>query len=602
MGLTQACLAINLILQSLLICLLQPNWAYGLGPSQPSFQQGSKTDSPPNLHRFLELAETEGFRIQPEIRSNIRFNEKGEAFPILANLANADPLDRCPLDRLSSDITDLVNQLTQKVRASVSKLKSTQGSRCTSYVNHLKASQAQLTDPAQNQFITMANIASQLPYPQSVINAETQRAIATQSILMTVADLIEADCVNSIDDRIVIQRLTGQIITLGGLFWGGWQGMLIALGGQFIGSVPIFQSEVDRALKIFQDYDSKIEKSSFLCLYREMQKTSCSLFARPEEQTIGGLDLTFKSGPAATTLESLDEFKKNFPDLYSDTLTLYEIYNQFKSILVQMNTELFSDTAGHPMALESFKMLRQLTSIFIPEELKNEDEHPYPIRLSVAYLIKTSRELQAFQWHASHPSEFQIKVEDLYFHILAISNYYDQIRRSRSQLGEIARTYESLQFFNRLKTTLDHFKDPIQGNQARLHFLKLTDRLGKTLAFRSFKNLFQDHLKILKISRVLPSFFVSNPHSRSVRSRALSALLDLCQTLDPTLACLSVGDPSHIRLHQQWIKSCVGPKSLLCSGILGQQEGGISLQSILISDPSYQTYFNSLCGSPSSAR
>ena len=75
-----------------------------------------------------------------------------------------------------------------------------------------------------------------------------------------------------------------------------------------------------------------------------------------------------------------------------------------------------------------------------------------------------------------------------------------------------------------------------------------------------------------------------------VKQRALWAMLDLCQTLDPTLAKFHTGPLNKASLFYKWRKYCVGPKSLVCKHVLKSPE-----KQRLLDDKNYLEYFNSLC-------
>jgi hypothetical protein len=159
-------------------------------------------------------------------------------------------------------------------------------------------------------------------------------------------------------------------------------------------------------------------------------------------------------------------------------------------------------------------------------------------------------------------------------------------------MGKIALTHQSLLYFEKLRKNFNEYRDPNTGSQARLNYLRLTEKLGDTLANRSFHKLMKSNWQ-----KLTPPLFTPKipTHSTAVRSRALTGMLDLCQTLDPTLTCMNVGDPSHTRLVKRWLTYCAGPESPVCKTLLGAHEGEQTPEEILLPDPAYRAYFNSLC-------
>jgi hypothetical protein len=152
------------------------------------------------------------------------------------------------------------------------------------------------------------------------------------------------------------------------------------------------------------------------------------------------------------------------------------------------------------------------------------------------------------------------------------------------------------------------------GNQSRLNYSQLTNSVGNTIVKRSFEKMMSENQSILYgdwidfyledkfeffIGRQLKRGFHQRPyfgkpaHDPKVRQRAVYAMLDLCQTLDPTLACLYHDNPELNALQKTWRSSCVGPKSTLCRTV--HAKGGMEN---LIPDAQYQDYFRSLCRIP----
>lgn len=526
--------------------------------------------------------------------SQIDFEKSCKGSPRFASIAIADPVKKCPLESLPEDLASIVDQLTLRVRESVAKIKAARGSHCTALANRLTASQAQLGVALKNQYTSKPPIgspATTAPSYQDSINTQTQRAGATNQLVLTVSDLVQRECLSSIDDRIVIQRLVGQIVTLGGLFWGGWQGIIAAVGGQLFGNLPIFTDEMDAVLKAFRQYDEKTERGSFLCLFRQMQKTSCSLFSKPEDTLIAGFDLTFGSGPALITLNSIEEIKKTAPKEFHDAVELHKIQKNFAPFLslIEQQENLLNGS------IEAVQELRQACTQYPPEAFQSKGSHPPQLETSLTTLIATCDAFNTFRWANPTSEDFGPRQDEIFWSLLSLSSYYEQLRKTDTELSKIVQTYESLVYFQNLKSTFEEYQDPAAGNQTRLTYLKLTEKLGKTIAKSSFTKLMKDNWKAMK--KCSHSHRDQGP-ALPLRQRALTAMLDLCQTLDPTLTCLHVEDPTHTQLQKRWMKNCVGPKSLLCREVLDKTELGIPLREVLLIEPAYRAYFDSLCGKP----
>jgi hypothetical protein len=519
--------------------------------------------------------------------SQIYFGTSGKGYPRFASVSAPDSLNKCPLESFPTDLASIVDQLTLKIRNTVAKIKATRGSHCTALANNLNANQTQLSDALKKQIAAPAPANGTTN--QSAINAQTQSAGATNQLLLTVTDLVQKDCLSSVDDRVVIQRLVGQVITLGGFFLGGWQGILTAVGGQLIANLPIFTDELDAVLKLFNKYDEQTERGTFLCFYRQMQKTSCSLFSKPHDDIIEGFDLTLGSGPALTTTQSIEEIKRNNPAALHDAIELYGIHKNFEPFLTLMER----DESLKDGSIEGIQALRQACILKTPEAFQAEGTHPTSLTDSLRSLIATCEELKLYQWTVPTSSDFARDQGQIFWNALALSDYYEQIRKGETELSTITQTYESLIYFQTLQKNFEEFRDPTTGSQARMNYLTLTEKLGNTLASKSFKRIMRSDWKKLKERSI---FRRGQTLALPLRQRALTGMLDLCQTMDPTLACLHVSDPTHTKLHKHWMKRCVGPKSRLCHDVLGVTENDIPLKDLLLTDPAYRIYFDSLCG------
>ncbi len=579
--------------------------------------QGITQNNPTQSTQLTQLAQPPPQPTQPSdpSLSKIQF-QKDRNDPIIqyANISTSDPLSSCPLDSMPPELSLAVKELVTKVRDSVSNIKKTRGDQCSALNDRMKASQSQLSDAMKYQFIANASISASAT--QSLINTQTQQAGALNMLVLTASDMMQRECITSISDKVVIQKLIGQIMTITGLFMGGWQGILIASGGQLFGNIPIFRDEIDKALEVFQKYDEINERGSFLCLYRQMQKTSCLLFATEKDLIINGLDTTFKTGPAFTTEQSIEKIKEKAPDLLEDIKELREIGSSADLFLSQMKE-------AKDLTLQSYSLFDTLQAWCIQRkisELKAPDAHPPFIKTAITSIQLTCNKINSFNWTVTHQPETVTLLTDSYWSLLTLKKYFESIRKpiSSKELdvktskeldvktlkdadppdlimnpNGIATTWESQKYFEQLKKSIEQYKNPLAGNSSRLNYQRLINELGNTLVKSSFTSMMKEYHSTLEGHKFLKKTKLT--HSLSVRKRALSAMIDLCRTLDPTLACLYVDGPSENPLQLQWKKNCVGPKSLLCKNALAQES-----QDVLFDNTQTQVYFNSLCGVDSS--
>ncbi|MFZ9594532.1 MAG: hypothetical protein ACO3A2_00445, partial [Bdellovibrionia bacterium] len=221
-----------------------------------------------------------------------------------ARIDSVDALMECPLETLPPDLSQLLSTLDSKVKNSIAKMQTSVSSHCEELEKRLSLSSYKL-----NTLVLQGIISAQVQ-TQSAINRATLQATATQEVLFTISDLFSSSCLQKTEDRVIIQRLVAQMMTIGGIYTGGWQGLSMAASGQFLGSLPLFQSEFDQALDFFRKYDDENERGAFLCIYRQMQKTHCQLFPEREDEVVAGVDLTGKTGPYQKTQESIEELKQ----------------------------------------------------------------------------------------------------------------------------------------------------------------------------------------------------------------------------------------------------------------------------------------------------
>jgi hypothetical protein len=539
-----------------------------------------------------------------QVFSNIHF-ENNVLEIKYASLEQEDPLGSCPVESFPDGIQKAIDLLVSTVSNSVSKLKKTQGENCADLDIRLNASRSQIGDALKNQFVAVSNVNSQSQLNQNQINFQVQQANALNELLMTTSEVLQRQCVNSRDDFIAIQKLTGQIITLGGLITGGWQGIAIAAGGQVLGQFPFFRSDIDKALMTFQSYDEKTETGSMFCLFRQMQKMSCMMFANESDTSIGGIDLSFKSGPTETTLESIADYQQKNPALFSDLEMLQNIYSQADQFL---STQI--DSSHLWGAYSTFKGWCQSAAIrkFVSPEFKDR-----PISTHLNLLNDICDEVNDYKVQYNQDKDLESILKKSYFSISELKSEFQLIlKKQNSIISDIARTIESREYFNRFKKTVEFYQNSVSGNQARLNYHKLVNGVGSTIVKDLFiRTLESNHTYLIEdtfdlsledrfysmAGKTLKKALNHHPfrgepaHAIKLRQRAISAMIDLCQTFDPSLVCLYPDRPQTNSFQKTWKKGCAGPSSLLCKTLLTNDE-----VSLLIGDIQQRRYFESLCG------
>jgi hypothetical protein len=548
----------------------------------------------------IEVADFKpGQAVEPIFRSKIDFLDGGRTQKIwVADLSIPDAVTACPVDTMPADLDAMVSQLTGRVSALISKIKDDHGERCSALRSHLQAAQTQIGSAYQYQMVAASSIPSNAN--QDMINQETQKAGAISQLVMTTSDVLQ-NCMTktSLTDQQVIQKLISQIVTLSGLFMGGWQGIALATGGQVIGALPLFTGDLDTALNQFKYYNEMNERGSFLCYLRQIRKTSCLLFASEEDQLINGLDLSFKAGPVRTTIETLDQFKKDDPQLVEDLEMIRRIKlnsANFMNAFTRAESEA-SRVAALPLSALMKPSVDELTTLcqsiqpfrVLAEESKLTDPS---IRARVNEVESVcSREIKTVSFSLTRLSE-------VYWHLYVITVYYQSlIADEASPVGKVARTIESMMYFEELKKSVLQYSDSNVGNQSRMHFLDLSRKLSRAMGVHTFKTLFRDDYEKfsipgnpLRLKQLRETGKCRSEHN-DVRSRALRAMIDLCMTFDPTLACMEIGNPKKDPLFKIWLSHCVGPKSKLCKEPLACRE-----RSTFLKDDQYRNYFDSLCG------
>jgi hypothetical protein len=321
-----------------------------------------------------------------------------------------------------------------------------------------------------------------------------------------------------------------------------------------------------------------------------MQKETALLFSNETDTLIHGIDLTFRTGDAATTLESIDKFTRENPGALSDAKMLSSIEQSSTSLVSQMeqpknleegSLELFN-------SVKNWCRVNQILPLSVPD--LHAPEFRRDVQQSLDFLQSTCMSLNSFQWTVKTPTEVSILLTSFYWSLSKVRDYYRLLRTDLKDtlLSKIVKTWESFKYFEKLKTTFDEYRDTTAGNQARLNYYDLTKRLGDTLVESTFAGIMKSNHAALTKHR----WFRKEPiHSVAFRQRAFHAMIAACQSLDPTLVSFFPDLPEDSKLFQQWQKHCVGPKSTLCKDVIGKP-----FENKLLGKQNSRMYVNSLCG------
>ncbi|MEO7164110.1 MAG: hypothetical protein ABI041_14415 [Bdellovibrionia bacterium] len=526
----------------------------------------------------LEIKIPEIFTVSPEltlqtpIRSSIDFTDISHPLINYAGVQAPDILNSCPVDSAPADLKDIINVLSGKVKGAISRMPRSGGKHCEALEKRLNEVNYKVNTALSDQIVTGGS------QTQSEINKATQIASARNELVVTISNLFQAQCLSAVDDQMAVQKLFAQLASLGGILSPAAQGPLAATGGQFLGNLNLFPSDSEKALAVFRRYEEKEERAAFLCLYRQMQKTNCLLFATSEETVIGGIDVVGNSGPYFTTRTSVEKIKSEAPSAFADVVMLYDLNQntqEFLSIMEQPDALAEGPFEGF-LALRNWCFDRTFTDFQTPGYFSDV------LRGNLAGIKATCSELNQFQWQEVRSTRLVSLLFNSYWQLFSLKSFYESLhfleKTSEPDFGYIVKTWESLKYFENLVKSLDSIQNTAMGNQFRLNYHNLVTDLGNILARKSLHSLMKENRS-------------SGKKSVEAMPRALVAELDLCQTLDPTLACLYVDRPAKNRLQRKWKKWCVGPKSRVCRRAAKMGD----LSKVLV-DPANRAYFESLCG------
>ena len=537
---------------------------------------------------------------------------------IYAKASGVDPIKECPMESLPKDLNLAVNQLVTKLKSVVADVKTLQGNRCQALADRAQDTKTLMSSAITTQFLNGA-----VTTAQNAINQNTVQANALNNLISTAAAVVDSNCVGSLTDAVTIQRLIGQVVTLSGFFAGGWQGIGVAGAGTLIGNLPIFRTDTDHTLKMISKYEEINKRGSFLCLYRQMQRTSCLLFAPPGSKVINGFDLTLKSGAPKTTNESLAVLEKeeNGSELIHDVTVLKQLVKNSDEFLSSAKPGLFDKPT-----IESFDKLKQWcrTGGILSSSIDRPEYHPPSIIENILNLYKRCEKIDGWEWNDFFRTK-EGMAETIfisYQNLSALVDYYNRlatesdpkerpkvpvlglpddvaagrpqgvlsIHKTRAeQLKAILTTLESKFFFKELKEKIEAFHNPKLGNQERLNYLAVTEHVGNRFAATSFKKFLK--LDDQDVSRKRWFSLSQLKRDPIVRRKAISAMISACQLFDPTLACLYGNSPEVDPFFRTWKRYCVGAGSRLCRTVV--KRGDMEL---LIPEKNERNYFRSLCG------
>lgn len=533
------------------------------------------------------------------IRSKIDFSDPLHPKFDFADISASDPFEgACPLDKLPEGMKKAADQLVEKVRESVSRIKTTRSSNCNQLKADMTSSQTQLQTALNNQLIG-ANPGTANP-SQDLINSTTQKASALNQLVLTVSNLSQSSCINSTEDKIAIQKLFGQLVTFAGLIYGNWQGLAVAMGGQVVGNIPIFRDRVDRALQLFQKYDEKMEQREFLCLFRQMQKTECLMFADPKINVINGIDLSFQQGATHTTQESIRKIEKDSPQTLRDIQLLWTLHDKARGFsekgraFVGHKAEVAAGEAekkSDDSVMDAFDELKPWCEKTDWKLLEEPERHPERIKTALEGIRDTCNQVKHVDyWTLIQTQNLSALIEKSYWQVRTLRDYYEEVRNhSLSPLGTVAATWESLKYFENYSASMIKARDPSQGSQDRINFRDLVNSLRLKLGKYTFRLMMQNnHRKLIRHGATLSI----PPAAAPIQREAIKSMISLCQTLDPTLACLYADRPEGEKLFQRWVVRCVGPKSDLCKDLVKRDL--VELER-LIDDPKRWVYLLSVC-------
>lgn len=525
-----------------------------------------------------------------DLLSNIKFlkNKPDDAIIKYAGIEVKEPLKICPMDTMPDDLKQVVGELLAQAKKSVQSINDARKGACASIANQLDQTQAEVNNAVRSQYFVSSSLGSNSP--QNTINNFTRQAVAVNQMGYVGANFLKNGCVINESNGLMFQRLIGQALTLGGLFLGGWEGIGIASFGQLFSALPLFRDKVEQALKEFQKYAEQNEKIIFLCWYRQMLKVSAMLFAKPDATVLSGFDLSFETGPARTTINTLAEMKQDDGDAFRDIELLADIHKKIMSIVMDIEPAVQSGK-------EPWSTLKKLKAWCDQAKLKDSwqevrllsNRHPINVREATIGIQESCQTLTRFSWpNRDEMPEFLEKAHQALF---TVDQYYLYLLDNEEEpLGKIARTLQSMDFFNKTRSTMYAYRNSQLGNQMRLNYRNLSERLGKGLAKRSFKKLMDNYERT-----IYPHLRLSYVNLEK-RRRILQAMITTCQTFDPTITGFGVDDRKKNPFFKEWKKKCVGPKSSLCKRVLGKKDEQELLKDYTEADRKSSVYFYSLCG------
>jgi hypothetical protein len=246
------------------------------------------------------------------------------------------------------------------------------------------------------------------------------------------------------------------------------------------------------------------------------------------------------------------------------------------------------------LALDAFDELKTGCEKFELSALQEPEKHPDRAIKALAGIHETCFQVKQLDyWTLMQSTDLASLIEKSHWQVRTLRDYYESIRNDPfSPMGTIAATWESLRYFENYSQSMLKARDPSQGSQDRINFRDLMHDLRIKLADYAFKKMLQNNRDKL-INHGFMS--LSRPSTQPIQKEAIKSMISICQTLDPTLACLFAEQPKTEKLFKSWVVRCVGPKSDLCKNLVERNLGDLER---LIDDPKRWTYLQSLCNFP----
>lgn len=524
-----------------------------------------------------------------DIIAKITFDRGSYKRPIItyAGIEEKELLKVCPMDTMPDELKKVVSELVNYVKVSVQHINDARKNSCQSLQDQLTKSQSDLSAALNSQYFLSSSLSS--GGSQASINAFTRQATAVNNLGTYSANFLKAGCAFDETDKVMIQRMMGQALTLGGLFLGGWQGIGIAGFGQLFASFPLFRNHAEKAQRDINKFEEHNEKLLFLCWYRQVLKVSSLLFIDQRSKIINGIDMSFETGPVKVTKDTLAHMEEDDPQSLHDIKLLSGLALDADTTLKELESAKGTHRELWPALNHVKSWCAEHTPIQSWQESSLEAEHPNQVEQSFSFIAYTCQAISNLKYPKA--KDLEKFVERFYRSLMKIKEYYGQLSKDdTSTYGKMASTLESMKFFEKTEKTMSLYRNSEAGNLLRLNYRTLSEKLGKGLAKDTFQDLMKNYKSQLRPHRK------SHRTTLEKRRRIVRAMIATCQTFDPSLGSFGVDNRSKNALFKAWQKHCVGPRSTLCKKILFYRDETELLSIEDDKDRASNVYFYSLCG------